>query len=807
MSNRTSTIGNCQVRHVTCVKLGELILLGGNAMAGFQISCPKCGKSLKLPDRSLLGRKGKCPKCRHAFVMTEPTAQEMDSRTEEFDDAPLDVSELYDELEQIEQRRTESDEVQMEIAEPSVRSSQTGTGARWVPDAQQAAEAAMPPQIPQMMPPPQMLPPGYPYPVPPQMQMAPQQWGVPPGYPQMPYPPQPVMPYPYPIPPGYAPMPYGAPQYAPAPMMAPPQQVPVPPPFVPVAAAPFAPAASDNPFGVFQELESAPSALPSEVEMLSANSLLKSKTKSKSKKSRQAKQTQLVAMILIGVLVVGGIVVVALGGRSGANGKGKTKAVADNSEGTGDEVSESLPWESPLPVSPTKGTPIDMLLMPYGVTAIVHVRPSDLWEKGTKREEFRFCWGPLGEWLGKQIKELCNHDPSLIEELTFGLIPGVVGEGLQVCGIVRLKEPAQKTEIIKVFREMKAELKDTDASDYPVYENEKYAYVIKDLRTFAFCPRLKQNEMAEAVNRPNAQAPGLEALLRKTDRLRHVVLVFDPTTLGAHAQFIFADEFRRIADRVVEFFDPKQFETVAVSLHVGDKFHSEILARNKSSLAKTAAQTELKKRLDKLPRELADTIHDYMDPKMLGPRQIIGRFPAMTKAYALSTLASTGDRYVSLATALPERAAPNLAIGTLLTWDESTRTDFNKAASKATIPAETGPTLPDLVLDRLKQLPVEIEFVKTPLQDGIKFIAGECKVTISIDGDGLKDGGYTQNMEQNMKLGKVTGLEAIAIICKKYEKQRPANPVVLIIDETKKLAIISSKNYAESKGQKPFVFP
>ncbi len=763
-------------------------------MAGLQISCPKCGKSLKLPDRSLLGRKGKCPKCRHAFVMTEPTAQEVAASQVEPDGDPLDVDELYDELEQIEQRRTGADEVQMEIAEPSVRNPQSGTGARWVPDAQPVDETPPPPAPP-------MIPPGYPYPVPPQ------QWGVPPGYPQVPYPPQPGMPYPYPIPPGYAPMPYGAPQYMPPQIMAPPPQTPVPPPFVPAAPASFAPAAIDNPFGVFQEPESVPSALPSEVEMLSANSLLKAKSKSKSKKSRQAKQTQLVAMILIGVLAVGGILVVALNSRSGANGKGKTKAVAENSAGTADEVSESLPWESPLPVSPTKGAPLDMILMPYGVTAIVHVRPRDLWEKGTKREEFRFCWGPLGEWLGKQIKELCNHDPSLIEELTFGLVPGVVGEGIQVCGVVRLKDPAQKTELIKTFREMKAELKNSDASDYPVYENETHAYVIKDLRTFAFCPRLRQNEMAEAVNRPNAQAPGLEALLRKTDRLRHVVLVFDPTTLGAHAQFIFADEFRRIADRVVDFFDPKQFETVAVSLHVGDKFHSEILARNKSSLAKTAAQTELKKRLDKLPRELADTIHDYMDPKVLGPRQIIGRFPAMTKAFALSTHASTGDRYVSLATALPERAAPNLAIGTLLTWDESTRTDFNKAASKATGPKESGTKLPELVLDRLKQLIVEAEFTNTPLQEALKEVADECKVTITLDGDGLKDGGYTQVMKQTLKLGKVPGLAAIEAMVKSSSKDRPLNPMVLIIDESKKAAIISSKNYAENKGQKPFVFP
>ncbi len=778
-------------------------------MAGLQIPCPKCGKSLKLPDRSLLGKKGKCPKCRHAFVMTEPTAQKASAEPEQPVADPLDVTELYDELKQIEQRRNGADEVQMELAEPTIQSPQAGTGARWVPDAQPTS-GAMP--APQVMPPPQMMPPGYPYQMPPQMPMAPQQWGVPPGYPQMPYPPQPGMPYPPqpgmpypPMPPGYAPM-YGYPQYAPPQPVASPQPQPVAPAFVPAAPAPT-PVANDNPFAAFgAELpEPAPSELPSQVEMLSTSSLRKSKSKSTSKKSRQAKQKQMAMMIAIGVLVLVGIGVAVLNDRSMSNGKGKGKAVAQNE--SGDEINDSLPWESPLPISPTKGAPIETTLMPYGVTAIVHVRPSDLWEKGTKREEFRFCWGPLGEWLGKQIKEICNHDPSQIEELTFGLIPGVVGEEMQVCGVVHLKEAAQKTGLIKTFREISAELKDSDASDYPVYENQKFAYVIKDLRTFAFCPRLKQNEMAEAVNRPNAQAPGLEALLRKTDRQRHIVLVFDPTTLGAHSQFIFEKEFRPIADQVVDFFEPKQYETVALSMHVGDKFHSEILARYKSSIAKTAAQADLTKRLNKLPRNLADMIRGYMDPKVLGRRQLIGRFPAMTKAYAVSTHATSGDRYVSLATALPERAAPNLALAALLTWDESTVTDFSKAAASPGGSKGTETKLPDLVLDRLKQLKVEAEFTNTPLQEALKEVADECKVAIILDGDGLKDGGYTQVMKQTIKLGKVSGLEAITAMIKSSSKDRPLNPMVLIIDETKKQVIISSKNYAEGKGQKPMALP
>lgn len=615
------------------------------------------------------------------------------------------------------------------------------------------------------------------------------------------------MPYPM-APPGYAPMPYGMPQYAAPQMMAPPQPMPTAPMYAPVAPPPAAPAANNNPFAVFGEPESSPSALPSEVEMLSERPRASAKSKSKSKKSKsqKAKQTQLMAIVAVGLLVVGGIAFATLGGRSGTNGKGKGKVVAQNSDPSQEGVGSGAPqWESPLPISPTKGDPITLVCMPYGVSAILHLRPAELWAKNPKREEYRYCWGPLGEWLEAQIKALCNQDPANIDELTIGFIPGVVSEPMQVCGVVRLKQAAQKTELIKAFRELTAELKETEG-DYPVYESDKYAYVIKDLQTYAFCPRTKQTEMVESINRPNAQSPGMEALIKRTDRQRQIVAMFDPTTMAAHAQFILPAELHRVSDRVIEFFEPKQIETVAWSLHVGDdKFHSEILVRNRSSVAKTTLQADLMKRLDKVPRDLQDTIRGYMDPKQIGPREIIGRFPIMTKVYAKSTHSTSGERYASLTTSLPAIAAPNLTIGALLTWDESTRVDFSKAAGPTTPSKETGTKLPDLVADRLKQLKVEIEFAKVPLQDGVKFIADECKVTIDIDGDALKAAGFTKNMEQNMKLGKITGLEAVAAILKKYEKEKV--PMVLVIDEGKKHALITTKDFAEKDNLKTYPLP
>ncbi len=706
-------------------------------MSGLQIPCPKCGKKLKLPDRSLLGRKGKCPKCSNSFVLEEP------------------------------------DEVRLELAEQNAAAPPIGTGAKWIPDApaappMPAAPGAWPANVPY---PQAYLPQGY----------------VPPGY----------------LPPGYVAVPT---QYVPMPQMLPPGYAmpPMPaapgfPNFAQSASTPteFPGAEPGNLFAAFDDStptdsRESPASHPfgSSARPASASGIDDSDfLLRKKKKQRQARQKKMMFGVFgaLTLLIAGSALIFRESLFAPANKpKSKSLAVADPANEPGNDEPE---WQSPVPVRPTKGEPIELLCMPSGVTVVVHLRPADLWASGSKGEEFRFCLGPLGEWLETQIKEICRFEPTKIEEVTFGLIRGFAGDPMQVSALVRLKDAVQKTDLIKSFQ-----AKLDDASDYPIYVGDQYAYAIKDLRTFAVCPVKLQAGMTEAVNRPNPQAVGIETLLRQTDRQRHAVLVVEPAVLDAEVEFMFAKELRPFALNFLEFFQSKQVETLAWSLHVGnEKFHSEVLLRNKSPLTKSQLQQQMKQKLNKLPHDILAAV-EKMNPQVAGPRQIIGRFPAMAKVFSLATHASSGERFASLATSLPERAAPNLAIGALLTWDESTRTNFSKPAVDK--PKETGPSkLPDLVADRLKQLKLEIEFTKMPLQDGLKYIADECKINLDIDGDALKAAGFTKNMEQNIKLGKVTGLEAIGAIVKKYEKERV--PIVLVIDESKKVALITTKEFAE----------
>ncbi|MCH7990378.1 MAG: DEAD/DEAH box helicase family protein, partial [Planctomycetes bacterium] len=175
-------------------------------------------------------------------------------------------------------------------------------------------------------------------------------------------------------------------------------------------------------------------------------------------------------------------------------------------------------------------------------------------------------------------------------------------------------------------------------------------------------------------------------------------------------------------------------------------------------------------------------------------RIFLSTYPAMMKVYTLATSSDREDRFVRLTTNLPERAAPNLALGALLTWDESTRTDFSRdTPSEPTQPQKT--TLS--IAQRLKKK-IEIDFSQTPLHEAFAYIAEETGVRIEIDGAGLMGSGYTKNMEQNSKIGMVPANRALHDIIKQYED------MVLLVDEQKQVMTVTTKAVAEEKNLIPY---
>lgn len=446
--------------------------------------------------------------------------------------------------------------------------------------------------------------------------------------------------------------------------------------------------------------------------------------------------------------------------------------------------------------SPTSGEPIRLLYVPAGTRILVHLRPAELWEPGSQGEEFRACLGPVGIWAEQKIKEICFHEPSQIEEITFYLILGTPGAPPEYAAVVRTTEPTKRSELISQF-----DGQQLDDYSFPIYAGDKHSYMIVDKNTYVIGPpgNLNAVDMAESRKFDSSTSPGIESILKQTDRDRHFTIVFDPDEVRRQKEVLIPEQAHPFLIQLLDWIG-ENVETVAWSTHLGkDEFYSEFTFRNTSLVRPSRLAKNLDDRLNQLPHDMLEGVKK-MNPGTVGSRKVIGRFPAMLKAFSLANQRQSGDRYVQLISTLPERAAPNLALASLLTWDESTRTDFSAKKAK---PAPTAaPKLPNLVVDRLKKK-IEIDFRRTPLQEAFSYIAEETKTNIILDGEALKLVGYTKNMPQTMNLGMVSGLDAIQAIFNVKDQDQ----LCLVIDEKKKTATITSIPFAVQNNLKMFVFP
>ncbi|WP_166820548.1 hypothetical protein [Thalassoroseus pseudoceratinae] len=448
---------------------------------------------------------------------------------------------------------------------------------------------------------------------------------------------------------------------------------------------------------------------------------------------------------------------------------------------------------------PPKGQPIPLEMAPLGTSAVINLHPADLWGTNPQFQEFRAALGPLGTWLEGQIETLSGFQPTEIAELQFYLAqPGQNLDPILATN-VRLVEPRKRSAFLVEYGFKR--LEGTDSSDY--YTKDGRAYLLRpdpasgDVPSFSVWNMRDIEEMKMTESGGGSARPGLDELLPMTDRNRPVSVVFSRNDLLTFREEILPENIQPAAEVVLEWLDAGvEIDAVAWSMQLTDRqFVSQLQVRsgNSGSSLQTVTRT-MEKHLRQLPEELLGMVRK-MSPAQRGYRQLIGRFPAMMQMYSLKTLTGKGDRFVQLTTVLDERAAPNLALAALLTWDESTRTDFSKSVGPA--PTSKEPQLPTTIAGRLK-LPIEAEFTRRPLQEAITDIAEATKLTIVIDGDALKFAGYTKNMPQSFNLGIIPSEQALAKIFSQYDKM-----CICIKDEQKMTLEVTTFQFAEKNKLKP----
>jgi len=444
--------------------------------------------------------------------------------------------------------------------------------------------------------------------------------------------------------------------------------------------------------------------------------------------------------------------------------------------------------------SPTKGKPIELQYIPFGTQVVLNIHPAELWKDGSLGEELRYCAPPVAKLIESTLNDLFKRKPQEVEELLICLLPGPRGTLPEVAAVAHFVDEQKRSQLIEQFGFR------NDKYTESVYVSGERAYMIIDQKTVAMCPNAQVQEMVDAVKQPHP-AEQIDPLLPKSDRDRQITVLFTPMTLGLQETW-FPENVRPFVKNSIDWLGTDA-DAVSWSFHVTDElFYSELLLRtNKMTTAKKFEQ-QFKEKLAGLASDLLPLVQ-LMNPNEQGKRMVIGRVPAMVEVFSMATISEydKNSRIVKLVTPLPDRAAANLTLGTLLAWDESTRTDFSKAK-----PAQSdSSSLPALVADRLK-LKIDVDFRATPLNEAFTFLAGEIRTPIELDGDALKAGGFTKNIKQEFRMDKAPVQEVILKIFElsKGVDPNPEKTLIIVVDETKKSIYVTTLAAAGRKGLKPY---
>ena len=504
-------------------------------------------------------------------------------------------------------------------------------------------------------------------------------------------------------------------------------------------------------------------------------------------------------------LAIGGGILLAVGAialfapQFGAKNPGAKPAETRNeSQSLAGDANESVAISEYARLgAPTTGKPIELQYIPFGTQIVLNLHPAELWQAESLGQELLYCVPPIAKLIETTLNDLFQRKPEEVEELLICLIPGMRGSWPDIAAVVHLVEDQKRSQLIEQLGER------IDTYAQPVYIKGERAYMIIDPRTLVVGPRSQAQEMVQAITERNP-VEQLDPLLPLTDRSRHITVLFTPLTLSLQETW-FPENVRPFVKNGLEWLG-EQTEAVSWSIHLTEPlFYSEILLGVKRPAAKNAAKKLEQEFTDKLA-ELAGKLlpqFQQMNPQEQGKRMIIGRVPAMAEVFALATVSQVGPQHVQLVTALPDRAAPNLAVGTFLAWDESTRTDFSKERVKPVVVPTS--TLPESIADRLK-MKIDVDFRRTPLNEAFSFIGGEIRTPIEIDGDALKLGGFTKNIAQVFKLD---GARAQDVALKIFEdskgvNQTPDKTLLLVVDETKKQILVTTLATASEKGWTPY---
>lgn len=448
---------------------------------------------------------------------------------------------------------------------------------------------------------------------------------------------------------------------------------------------------------------------------------------------------------------------------------------------------------------PTHGAPIDARWLPAGVSCLIHLRPAQLWRDDTQSQVLlASLTDEVQNWLTAQLKQVSPLAPSEIESVTWGFRLGPTSSPIETCAVVRFVSPSPVDDLVGKYGNDVPALTNSSMKNRTRQWQSAVACVVDERTVVVAAADLLEEALRHSEVSQSEISDSLANLLEQSDVQRLLTIAADASDVRRHLRSLLPELAQPPVAALLDQ-GADEVEAFLWSIHPQPALHSELILRPTSAMQTAKLQQQYERLFAAWPTTLWKEVCVTTAPVEVRARTFIGRLPAMVEAARQATVSFAETRRVRFVTVLPAKAAPNLVLATLFTTLETQ--PGRKRIAKGPVVA---PSTAKSFEERLNQL-VDAEFNRVPLEQALTALCKDIQVQLVVDGDALKDAGYTRNMPQTFKLGEVPARVALGRILQPY--QAKDKELVLCANPGQLNLTLTTKKFADASGLEIYPFP
>ncbi len=345
------------------------------------------------------------------------------------------------------------------------------------------------------------------------------------------------------------------------------------------------------------------------------------------------------------------------------NSKQTSDAVAKDEQDDEFEASDTVADDGQaLWASPTAGSPITIEYTPPASQCFIHVRPRNLLQ-ATEGPAVLKALGPKFEALQDQLVRNLGFSLDQIDRLLVALVPQDTG-------------PPRATLVMRLGQDsvnvLAARAKTTEQSD----GGRRLMLGSMQLYLPTASPNVvvtASDPDIQAVIEQNGQPPLLqrqvEQLRLMTDDNRHLTVFLDPHFLAADGRDTFVAEYAQLREPILTFLGD-QIEAASLSVHLDRTFFGELQLSSTLDQDPYSLAAACKSRLQALPEEINSLLGRIVIERFWQPLAV--RFPLMINFLHQQTRIGVSDQCAIVNFVMPEHAAHNLMLASVLAVEAST---------------------------------------------------------------------------------------------------------------------------------------